>query len=95
MKFVQNAENQNQKIRPNFFYDRRQAMRSAVRDISVLMKCLMTSSHLRTTNNCGNLIGSIPDTYSRGSTFKTRSGDSQTRQRSFVLFLRPSRKMPW
>jgi hypothetical protein len=35
-------------------------MRSAVRDISVLTKCLMTSSRLRTTNDCGDVVGSIP-----------------------------------
>jgi len=42
------------------FYDRNRAMRSAVGDISVLMKCLMTSSRLRTINDCGDLVGSIP-----------------------------------
>jgi hypothetical protein len=42
------------------FYDRRRAMWSVVRDISVLIKCLMTSSRLRTINDCGDLVGSIP-----------------------------------
>jgi hypothetical protein len=59
MKFVQNAEDQNNKIRPHFFTTEAKQMRSAVRDISVTRRLLMTSSRLRTTRVWGLPVGSV------------------------------------